>query len=105
MDVISRVLLKIFLRYGFPERIKSDKGKEFTNKKVQAILDLEREQHYTTIAYDHHANGKVERVIRSVRDTVEKFKRDTHHKHLRENWDQLLPFVQFVMNSRIHRVS
>lgn len=69
------------------------------------MLELARVQHKITIAYDHHANGLVERANRNIRSTIEKMIRDGAEEERRNRWHELVPDVQHAMNNRVHRVT
>lgn len=105
MEEVAEDILDIFLTFGFPEKIKTDNGKEFCNQVVDSLLLKAKVKHNRTVAHDHHANGTVERIIRSVRSMLEKFKRSLGEEKYRQNWELLLPLVQFGLNSRIHPVT
>lgn len=105
MAEVSEDILDIFLTFGFPEAIKSDNGSEFCNKMVTELLSKANVRHNRIIAHNHHENGSVERVIRSVRDTLEKFIRSMDEQKYRKSWEELVPLVQFGLNNRTHRVT
>lgn len=71
MDGVAKELVGIFSSFGFPEKLKSDKGSEFWNEVTARICRVAKTKQLSTVAYDHHANGVVERAVRSARDTVE----------------------------------
>jgi len=53
---------------------------------------------------NHQANGYVERAIRTVRTILNKFRRAVDDGEYMQQWDSLLPFVQYVMNNRVHSI-
>lgn len=57
-------------------------------------------EHKFTIAYDHHANGRVERQNRTVRDTLLKLTIDCTGRM--EDWDTVVPATMLTMNARVH---
>ena len=50
-----------FLLYGFPERLHSDRGKEFCNQVLEGICKILKIKVTTTLGYDPSCNGLVER--------------------------------------------
>jgi len=101
MHEVSDALYQWFSLFGYPGLVKSDQGREYCNSMVAHLVDAEGAVHKQIVKDDHHANGLVERAIRSVRDTLEKFKRDTHFPHGQDQWEALIPLVQFAINTRV----
>jgi len=104
MQEVVEELRHMFCNFGFPSRIKSDNGSEFVNKLMQELTTKVRIKHHRVIAYDHHANGEVERAIRSVRDTVLKLAKDDE-PYFYDKWDELIPIAQFALNNKVHPIS
>lgn len=104
-EIVARLLETVTL-FGFPAHLKSDNGLEFCNQLVKELLTRGRVQHHLTIAYDHHANGVAERAVRAVRETLEKLIRSFEaEEKVREKWEELLPLIQFAINTRVNRVT
>jgi transposase InsO family protein len=101
MNEVYAAALKVFLYFGFPEKIKTDNGTEFVNKLFTDLCQLVKVEHKRIIAYNHHANGKVERQNRTIRATLRKILEDCG-KTSANIWDELVPAVAFAMNARIH---
>jgi hypothetical protein len=93
-------LLDIFTTYGFPSVLRSDRGKEYTNKLVENICSLGHIEHKFTVAYYHSGNGRVERQNRTARDTILKLVLD--NKLDERDWYTVVPAVMLSMNARIH---
>jgi transposase InsO family protein len=53
--------------------LNSDIGTEFTNSTFQGIVDKYGIKHYTSEPGNHTQQGKVERVIRTLREKIEKY--------------------------------
>lgn len=105
MDEVTSALVEVFCSFGFPEKIKSDKGAEFCNQLVRTICEVSSTKQLTTVSYDHHSNGVAERAVRSARDTLEKMIRSLGEEVHRGQWEDLLPTVQFSMNTMVNRVT
>lgn len=89
----------IFLRHGLPKVIMSDNGPQFVNALIKEILSILEVKHKTSMPYHPQGNGTVERVNQEIM------------KHLlclcaeivkRDDWVQLLPFIQFKINNSVH---
>jgi transposase InsO family protein len=101
MEEVYKAVLKTFLTFGFPEKIKTDNGKEFVNRLFTEMCERIKIDHKKVIAYNHHANGRVERQNRTIRATLRKILEDCG-KTSANIWDEFIPAVQFAMNARIH---
>lgn len=82
--------------------IKSDQGKEFVNSMVANVLQMAKVRHNMIVAHNHHANGLVERHNWTVRNTLMKLIEACKTKNYTDEWELLVPAVQFAMNVRIH---
>ena len=61
----ARVLLhQVFFKFGFPEVIQSDRGKEFLNDILLRIMQILSFKHVLTTSYRPRLNGATERVHR-----------------------------------------
>jgi hypothetical protein len=98
---VAHHLLDIFTTYGFPSTLRSDRGKEYTNKLVKYVCELGNVEHKFTIAHFHSGNGRVERQNRTIRDTILKLALSTC-KTLKE-WHTIVPAAMLAMNARVHR--
>ena len=98
-EVVSNALLKdVILKYGMPDTIVSDQGKEFINKTLREVFSILGVQHRETAAYHPSSNGQVERHNSTLIDSL---KCVTGQDQKR--WDELLPFIVFGINTHIPR--
>jgi hypothetical protein len=97
---VAEHLLDIFTTYEFSSILRSDRGKEYTNKLVENICALGNIVHKFTIAYYHSGNGRVERQNRTVRDTILKLLLDNKLDDM--DWHTIVPTVILSMNARVH---
>lgn len=58
---VANALFKLFTRYGCPEVIISDQGREFNNQIEKRLMELTGVHHRVTSAYHPQANGLVEK--------------------------------------------
>lgn len=98
-DSIVEALISIFCEFGFPGRIKTDNGSEFLNSAIDKLLKVAQVSHFQTVAYNHHANGLVERQNKTVREMVVK---TANALNKLSCWNEVVPAVQFSMNARHH---
>jgi len=93
----AEALLQVCGRYGVPEMLRSDQGKEYTNKIVTALLRLIECDNDFTLPYTPQTNGIVERrqkeVVRHLRALM------VVQEQLKERCSMVLPLVQHVLNT------
>ena len=95
-EVATALFDRIFCRYSAPQLIISDNGTEFNNALVSELCDILDINKVNILPYHPPSNGLVERVNRKVLDTI----RHTIGQDV--NWDNKLPSIQAVINSRYH---
>ena len=65
-------LWQIFSIIGIPKILQSDNGTEFLNETIRALTSKLGVPHRFISEYNPRADGKVERVVRTVKQTVSK---------------------------------
>lgn len=97
----ARVLVEeIFLRYGFPRRLLSDRGSAFRNELMTEICRDARVQSLFTSAEHPQTNGKVERLNGTLKQII-----STCADVFGQNWADALPFATFAYNTSRSPVS
>ena len=97
---IAQALWEITSVIGVPRVLQSDNGSEFKNQIIAALTRLQGIDHRFISAYNPRADGKVERSVKTVKDTVNKLVRGaTCYWHLH------LPFVQYANNSKVQALT
>lgn len=95
---VAKILVEnIFLDFGFPEELLSDRGQNFLSKLLHEVLLLFQVRKVSTLAYRPQSNGVVERqnhVIVSMLSQV-----ITRHQ---DDWDEWLPYVAFAARAAPH---
>ncbi|KAI5179860.1 hypothetical protein PAEPH01_2701, partial [Pancytospora epiphaga] len=71
---IKETLKRIFNKTGTPKMIISDNAKEFTSREFAEYCVKVDINHHLTSIEKHNSNGRVERVIRTIRDFLVKSK-------------------------------
>ncbi|KAG3259972.1 hypothetical protein H1C71_029664, partial [Ictidomys tridecemlineatus] len=86
--VVKKIWEDIFPRYGLPKVIGSDNGPAFVAQVSQGLtrtLGINRKLHF---AYRPQSSGQVERMNRTIKETLTKLSLETAIK----DWTMLLPY-------------
>ncbi|XP_046857922.1 uncharacterized protein K02A2.6-like [Xenia sp. Carnegie-2017] len=75
-DIISK-LKAIFAEFGIPRKLVSDNGPQYTSQDFEKFTKEYGFEHSTSSPHYHQANGKVERFVATVKNTLQKCK-ETH---------------------------
>ena len=93
--VAKKILEEILPRYGFPVMIGSDNGPAFVSKVSQGLASRLGADWKLHCAYRPQSSGQVERMNRTLKETLTKLTMETG-----ANWVVLLPYALFrVRNS------
>lgn len=83
-DEIIFNLKNYFNAIGYPQTIITDNAKEFVSEKFKKFCKEEDMRHETVSIESHRSNGRVERIIRTIRDSFNKNNEaDIHKKTLK----------------------
>jgi hypothetical protein len=66
--------LKRLIEGKMVEEVVTDNGREFCNSVVKNMLDEGNIKHRTVSVESHRSNGRVERIIRTLREGLERSK-------------------------------
>ena len=96
----ATALLEFMGRYGNPRQLLTDRGTQFVNNVVSELVEkLAEIDKVISIAHSKEENGLVERANKEVVRHLSAIIQDV--KILAE-WDVNLPFVQRIINTKIH---
>jgi len=97
---VAQELYKVFMIIGWPRILQSDNGRQFVSDVVHSLTSMLGEMSRHISAFNPRADGKVERSIGVVMQSIKKMLHgsDTH-------WPLFLDFAQFVYNSKINRIT
>ena len=90
-------ILKLIYRYGAPDTLMMDNGKEFDNVLLTELTKFYLIQKINILAYRPQANGVAERINKKILDVL-KYTLSGNH----EQWDANLDSVAYILNTRIH---
>lgn len=92
----ARCLLNFIGRYGAPNYLLSDRGSQFVNEIISALIDIVGSQHIFSLAYSKEENAVVERSNKEVMTHLRGIVFDIR---LKKDWSLILPLVQRLLNS------
>ena len=95
----AKVLLNHLGRYGAPDKLRSDRGSQFVNETITALLKLVGTDHELTLAESKEENAIVERANKEVMRHLRGIILD---KRVQTEWSTYLPLVQRIMNASVH---
>jgi hypothetical protein len=99
-STVARALWKVCCVIGIPRVLQSDNGTEFCNKIINSLCRLTGIPRRYIAPYNPRADGKVERVIKTVKQTVMKLLHGTA-----SFWPLYVPFVQLAYNNKVHELT
>lgn len=99
---VARVLLSVCCLFGFPKRLTSDNGSEFTGAFMREFSQLSGVDRLTSLPYAAQANGVVEAYVGIAKRSI--IKSLTHDAQEPEAWDEYLDVIQYSMNIRYARL-
>ena len=97
IDVADQLVTELFCRWGIPEAVVSDRGKEFHNKLLKRISHIFKVNRISTTPYNPRSNGFVENHNGTLKDQL-------HHyvESRQKDWDIFLPTVQLMYNTTVN---
>jgi transposase InsO family protein len=97
---VARALWEIFCTIGIPKVLQSDNGREFNNQLLKELNNMIGVEQRFISEYNPRADGKVERCVRTIKDTVMKL---MHGANI--YWPLHLPFVQYAYNDKLQELT
>lgn len=95
-EVAALLREEVYLKYGCPEVILSDRGKNFCTELLRDLYAEFNSKHLTISAYHPQTNGLVERFNRTLNATLSMYINRTH-----QNWDEYLQYAIFGYNCTV----
>ena len=95
-NVINFLVNEVFLKFGTPQTIHSDNGKQFTSKEFQNLVNTYQINHLKTAFYSPQANA-AERVNQSILSAIRAYLKTDHR-----DWDLYLPEIECALRTSVH---
>ena len=97
---VAKILVnEVIARFGIPNQIHSDQGKQFESKLFKELCQLLQIDKRTT-PYHPQSDGMVERFNRTLVTMLSNFVNDHH-----TDWDELIPYVLMAYRSCEHETT
>ena len=97
---IARALWSICCTIGIPKILQSDNGSEFSNKVLNSLCRLTGIPRRFIAPYNPRADGKVERSVKTVKQTLSRLLHGTSAL-----WPLYIPFVQLMYNNKVSELT
>ena len=97
-DVAKAFCRLIICRHGCPENIITDQGTSFVSRHMQDLCDSYAINTLESSAYHHQCNGKVERVIRFIKQTIA-----INASQTKAKWDEIVDQCVMTYNMSYSR--
>lgn len=95
--IAKSLVEEIFLRYGIPFAICSDRGTEFVNSTLKEVCKILKIRKLHSTAYHHASIGALEASHKPLGSFLRSYLASSQHE-----WDTLCKFFTFSYNSTIH---
>ena len=96
---VIKVLTDIFARFGFPEELVSDNGKQFISEEFEAFLKSCGIRHIRVSPYYARSNGKLERFHRYLKKNFRAVISEG------KSWQKELPKILMTYRASPHQIS
>ena len=91
VSTAKTLVKRVFLEYGPPTTILSDRGTHFNNDLVDSILDLFNTRHIFSSGYRPQTAGITERLNQTLLDILAMYVSNNQR-----DWDEILPYAVFA---------
>ena len=91
---------KVFLNFGTPKEIITDRGKEFNNSLIDEVLKLFSIEHKKTSAFHPRTNGQTERFNKTLATMISHYVNGSH-----TDWDKYIGYLIFAFNTSVHETT
>ena len=95
-NVIEFLVKEVFLKFGTPEIIHSDNGKQFVAKAFEEMVKTYQIRHLKTPIYSPQSNA-AERVNQSILAAIRAYMKTDHR-----DWDLYLPEIESALRTSVH---
>lgn len=98
-ETVTKEMMKIFARFGYPLEVVTDNGKQFVGKVFEAFLKTSGVKHIKASPYYPKSNGKIERFHRYLKKAFKAAKSEGR------KWREELSKILLAYRSTPHRAS
>lgn len=98
--VADQLVTELYCRWGIPEMLVHDRGKEFRNRLQKRISHIFKVNKVSTTPYSPRSNGFVEKHNSTLKDQLYHFVESRQ-----KDWDIYLPTVQLMYNTTVNSVT
>ncbi|CEP07086.1 hypothetical protein, partial, partial [Parasitella parasitica] len=98
---IAREMLQVFSLFGWPKQLTSDRGTEWVNEIVNAMMEVSGIDKRLSLSYNPLGNSTSESFIKLTKHTTIKLL-----KGKRDQWEHYIPWVNYCINvkyARLHK--
>ena len=95
--IAKTLVLKFLSIFGFPEKILSDQGPQFTSELFNEVCKILKIKHITSTAFHPQSNGALERSHKTLKEYLRCFTVKEDY-----NWDEMIHYALFVYNTTPH---
>ena len=95
-DVADFLMTEIYLKFGTPKRLISDRGVQFLSNIVKELMKFMGTEHKPTTSYHPQCNGLTERFNKTFATILRKFVDQDQ-----TNWDKFVPYAVFAYNTGV----
>jgi hypothetical protein len=96
-DIADIEIREVFRLHGLQKKILSDRGPQFAAKLLRRIYERLGIEMALSTAYHPQTDGQTERLNAEIEQFLRLF-----CSWRQDDWEPLLPIVEFVLNSRVH---
>jgi hypothetical protein len=105
MDAANFIYNQIITRYGIPMSIQSDNGPHFSNQIIENLVRLLTIKHRFSTPYYPQANGRVERLIGTIKPMIVKSVSEVDKDGDTVNWTPALYSTLYVYRATKHSIT
>lgn len=102
---VAAALERLFLHEGPPKTLRSDGGSDMANSEVAALCVRYNVERRVCAPYNSQCNGGVERLHRTLKETMAKHTHEWLSADGTVDWVTLLPFVLYSYYTSVHRTT
>ena len=100
LSIAEKLVDEFICRYGVPQQIHSDQGRDFQANVMQEICNILKIKKSKTTPYHPQSDGMIERMNRTIVDMLSKFVNENQ-----KDWDEKLPKLMMAYRTSVHETT